>query len=114
MLRIAREKKQPQILESVGAQNDSSRFLEAALSLGIQVFGSIGSAVLIRSDPNDPAMSPQIKIAGGQCFRDRGERRVPFIAVVGTKPIAPSAIGGGRAAPIGYRIHSDGDRMGVQ
>ncbi len=114
MLRIARKEQQPKALESVGVQDHRPCFLEAAPALGIQIFRTVRSAVLVGPDPDHPAMSPQIKIAGRQRFRNRSEGRIPFVAVKRAEPIAPGAVGGGRATAIRDRIDSGGDRVRVQ
>jgi hypothetical protein len=70
VLRIAGEKKQTKVLKSVGAQNHGPSSLIATPARGIYVFGPVRVTVLIGSDPDNPAMSSQIKIAGRQRFRN--------------------------------------------
>jgi hypothetical protein len=70
VLRIAGEKKQTEVLKSVRAQNHDPSPLKATPARGINVFGPVGVTVLIGADPDDPAMSPQIKMTGGQRLRN--------------------------------------------
>jgi hypothetical protein len=70
VLRIAGEKKQTKVLKSVRAQNHDPSPLKATSARGINVFRPVCVTVLIGSDPDNPAMSPQIKIAGRQRLRN--------------------------------------------
>jgi hypothetical protein len=68
MVRITRKEKKTNVLKRVRAQNDDPSPLKTTLPGTINVFGSVCLTVLIGSDPDNPAMSPQIEITGGQCL----------------------------------------------
>jgi hypothetical protein len=70
MVRITRKEKKAKVFKRVGAQNDDPSPLKTTLPGRIYVFGSVCPTVLIGTDPDNAAMSPQIKITGGQCLRN--------------------------------------------
>src|SRR3984957_1453125 len=114
MLRIAGEKKQTEVLKSVRAQNHGASPLKATLARRIYIFGPVRVTVLIGSDPDNPAMSSQIKITCRQCFWNRGKGRIPFVPVIGAEPITPSAVSRRGTTAVRNGINPDGHRMGMQ
>src|SRR6516162_7318769 len=92
MARITREEKQAKVLKRVRAQNHDASPLKATPTRRINVFGPVRPAVLVGSDPDNTAMSPQVKIAGGQCLRNRRKGRIPFVPVKRAEPVTPGAV----------------------
>ena len=66
------------------------------------------------SDPDNTAMSPQVKIAGCQRLRNRLEGRIPFIPGKRAEPVTPGAVSRRGAATIWDSVNPDSHRMGVQ
>src|SRR6516164_9632232 len=92
MARFTREEKQTKVFKRVRAQNDDASPLKTTPAGRINVFGPVRPTVLVGSDPDNTAMSPQIEIAGGQCLGNRREGRIPFVPVKRAEPVTPGAV----------------------
>src|SRR5580704_5227621 len=114
VLRIAGEKKQTEVLKSVRAQNHGASPLKATLARRIYIFGPVRVTVFIGSDPDNPAMSSQIKITGRQCFRNRRKGRIPFVPVIRAEPITPGAVSGRGTTAVRDSVNSDRYWVGMQ
>src|SRR6516165_9813700 len=114
VVRITRKEKQTNVLKRVRAQNHEASPLKAAPAGRINIFGPVRPAVLVGSDPNNTAMSPQIEIAGGQCLRNRREEWIPFFPVKRAEPVTPRTVSCRGATAIWDSVNPDSHRMGVQ
>src|SRR5262249_17230634 len=111
---ITREKKQTKVLKRVRAQNHDASPLIATPAGRINVFGPVRSTVPVGSDPDNAAMSPQVKIAGGQCLGNRCEGRIPFVPGKRAEAVTPGAVSRRGATTIWDSVNPDSHRMGVQ
>src|SRR3712207_603546 len=99
---VRREQHEPHVLERVAAKDDRTRLLDARFSVGVHVLHSAGASARVGEDADDPAVGPEVEIAGLERLGYRGEGRVPAVVVVGTEP---------GAAPGGVRVDRKSTRL---
>ena len=89
---VAGEEEQPHVLEGVCRQNDRVRELCLWATQRVDVLHASRPAVGVGQDPSDPAMRPQVEIAGGQRFPHARQPGMPFVAGPGAEAIVPRGV----------------------
>src|SRR3712207_9026197 len=110
----SREEHQAHVLEGVAAQDHGASLLHVYLSVCVDVLDAAGVPARVGEDADDPAVGPEVEVAGSERLRDRGQAGVPPLVVEGTEPAAPGAVGGSRVPVVWLAVDGHGRRIGMQ
>ncbi len=112
---VPREQEHAHVLERIAAQDHRARLLHVRGPVRVHVLHAPGAPVAVGEDADDPAVGPEVEVAGRQGLGDGGEAGVPAVVLEGAEPgAAPGGVPVRREPVVGDAVGGDRRRVGVQ